>query len=217
MSGAFLILISGPPGTGKTTLGEQIAQALGVPFINKDGIKELLFDTLGWKDREWSRQPGIASTALLFHLIERQLAAGQSLVAESAFSAEFDVPRLQRLQNCYHFQTLEVHCTAQMEVLLERFAQRAQSAERHPGHGEQGQTEELRAKLERGVYAPLSSSGEALIIDTTDVASVDNQRLMQSIRAKAGISDACKRLCLWNFIDQMDGAAAERNADGDLI
>jgi len=184
MPEALLVLISGPPGAGKTTLGAKIAQELGLPFFNKDGIKELLFDTLGWKDREWSRQLGIASARLLFHVIERQLATGQSLVAESAFQAAFDAPTLKRLQERYRFQTLEVYCTAEMDVLLARVAGRAQSAERHPGHGEQTQREELRANLERGVYAPLSVPGAALIVDTTDFASVDEQCLIQRIRAK---------------------------------
>ncbi len=181
----LLVLISGPPGAGKTTLGARIAQELGVPFLNKDGIKETLFDTLGVKDREWSRQLGIASTALLFHMMERQLAAGQSLVAESAFQAQFDVPWLQRLQEAYRFQTLDVYCTAEMNALLERFVRRAESPERHPGHGEQSQPDELRAKLTRGVYAPLSADGKALIVDTTDFASIDDQRLIQRIRAQA--------------------------------
>ncbi|HEU5370586.1 MAG TPA: AAA family ATPase [Ktedonobacterales bacterium] len=187
MPEALLVLISGPPGAGKTTLGARIARELGFPFINKDGIKELLFDTLGVRDREWSRQLGIASTALLFHVIERQLAAGQSLVAESAFHTAFDTPRLKRLQEQYRFQTMEVYCTAETEALLARFVSRAQSAERHPGHGEQGQRhEELRANLERGVYAPLSLPGEALMVDTTDFTRIDHQRLMQQLRAKAG-------------------------------
>ena len=142
------------------------SRAESFPLSTKMASKNSCLIRWAGKIGEWSRQLGIVSTALLFHMIERQLAAGQSLVAESAFSAEFDVPRLQRMQGHYHFQTLEVCCTAQMEVLLERFAQRAQSAERHPGHGELDQAEELRAKLERGVYAPLSQLGEALIVDT---------------------------------------------------
>jgi adenylate kinase family enzyme len=125
MPGALLILVSGPPGAGKTTLGIKIVQKLGIPFVNKDGIKETLFDTLGRKDREWSRRLGIASTALPFHIIERQLAAGQSLVAESAFQVAFNAPRLDALKQKYHFQRLEVHCTAEIEVLLARFAERA--------------------------------------------------------------------------------------------
>jgi predicted kinase len=193
MPEALLVLISGPPGAGKTTLGVKIARELGFPFINKDGIKELLFDTLGVQDREWSRQLGIASTALLFHVIERQLAAGQSLVAESAFQTEFDAPRLKRLQERCRFRTLEVYCTAEIEVLLERFARRAHSPERHPGHGDhtQSHADELRANLERDVYAPLSAPGAALIVDTTDFASVDEQRLLQQLRARVGKGASC--------------------------
>ena len=150
-----------------------------------------MFDTLGVQDREWSRQLGIASTVLLFHVIERQLAAGQSVVAESAFHTAFDAPRLKRLQERCHFQTLEVYCAAETEALLARFISRAQSAERHPGHGEQSQPDELRANLERGVYAPLSTPGAALIVDTTDFASVDDQRVIQQLRAQIGKGALC--------------------------
>jgi len=52
----LLIIISGPPGTGKTTLGKRMANELHLPFVNKDSIKELLFDHLGWHDRAWSRK-----------------------------------------------------------------------------------------------------------------------------------------------------------------
>ena len=58
MSRALLVIISGPPGAGKMVLGRRLAQALGFPFINKDDIKEILFDTLGWHDREWSKKLG---------------------------------------------------------------------------------------------------------------------------------------------------------------
>jgi predicted kinase len=185
MSDPLLLLVSGPPGAGKTTLGAKIAQELGIPFVNKDGIKETLFDVLGSKDREWSRQLGTASAALLFHVIERLLQVGQSVVAESAFQPAFDVPRLRRLQERYRFRTLELHCAAETETLLARFAQRADSTDRHPGHGEQSQAAELRANLARGVYGPLSGDGAALVIDTTDLAALDDQRLLQMIRSAA--------------------------------
>ena len=48
----WVIIVSRPPCTGKTTLGQRIARELEFPFVNKDNIKELLFDRLGWKDDE---------------------------------------------------------------------------------------------------------------------------------------------------------------------
>ncbi len=188
MANPILLLVSGPPGAGKTTLGKQIARDLKMPFFNKDGIKETLFDALGWRDRDWSRQLGSASALLLFHCIERQLEAGQSVVAESAYQAAYDAPRVRALQEQFHCRVLEVHCTAAKDVLLARFLARAQSSQRHPGHGEAAQLEELRANLLNGMYRPLSEGGAALMVDTTDLAQFDYQRLLQIVRSTISVA-----------------------------
>jgi adenylate kinase family enzyme len=64
---ALMILISGLPCTGKTTLARKIAQKFRLPLISRDDIKESLFDSLGWHDREWSKQLGVASYQLLYY------------------------------------------------------------------------------------------------------------------------------------------------------
>jgi dephospho-CoA kinase len=43
-----VILITGHPATGKTTLAHYLAQELGLPLLWRDGLKEKLADTLGW-------------------------------------------------------------------------------------------------------------------------------------------------------------------------
>jgi predicted kinase len=40
-----IVLISGAPGSGKTTLGRHLADALSVPHVNKDRIREGLWLT----------------------------------------------------------------------------------------------------------------------------------------------------------------------------
>src|SRR5262249_42209328 len=78
----FIVIVTGPPGTGKTTLAEKIGEVFQLPVFNKDGIKEILFDTLGWSDREWSKRLGHATYMILYHVMERELAARVSFVVE---------------------------------------------------------------------------------------------------------------------------------------
>lgn len=42
----FLVLVTGAPGAGKTTLAGPLAAALGLPLIGKDVVKETLYDAL---------------------------------------------------------------------------------------------------------------------------------------------------------------------------
>jgi predicted kinase len=48
-----LILVSGAPGAGKTTIAARLSRNLRMPMVSKDAVKESLFDSLGWSDREW--------------------------------------------------------------------------------------------------------------------------------------------------------------------
>src|SRR5205085_6218589 len=100
----ILLIISGPPCTGKTILGKRIASQFHLPFLHKDGIKELLFDHLGWQDRTWSRRLGIASYALLFYFIEIQLQAGRSLIIESNFDPRLGTEQFLSLKAKYDFE-----------------------------------------------------------------------------------------------------------------
>jgi hypothetical protein len=53
------VVVSGLPGSGKTTLGRRLARALGLPLIDKDDILERLFETKGIGDTAWRRaEPG---------------------------------------------------------------------------------------------------------------------------------------------------------------
>lgn len=61
ISPPVLVIVLGAPGAGKTTLARRIAAEIGWPLLVRDDIKEILFDTLGWSDRQWSRKLGGAS------------------------------------------------------------------------------------------------------------------------------------------------------------
>jgi predicted kinase len=170
MSIPLLVIVSGPPASGKTTLARRFATELSLPLINKDGIKESLFDSLGWQDRAWSRKLGAATYHLLYYFLEATLAAGVSLIVESNF-APLATPELKRIQEKYPFRPFQVMCWADGETLVERYS--ARSGQRHPGHVDFEALAEIEPVLRRGRLEPLGFDGEIIELDTTDFSKID--------------------------------------------
>lgn len=182
MSPPLLIIITGLPCTGKTRLGNRIAQEFSLPMLTKDGIKVLLFDTLGWSDRAWSKKLSEASNRLLLYFAESQLSAGQSLIIESNFPSQEFSPRFQALGKACPFQPVQILCVAEGEVLVERFQRRWETGERHPGHVDDQSFAEIRKTLLSGRLAPIDLDGPIIEVDTTHVDQIDYEGLFEKIR-----------------------------------
>lgn len=184
MESTPLIIILGPPATGKTTLGRRLAADLRLPFLSRDDFKERLFDRLGWRDREWSRQLGVASWDLLWHAVECQLAAGKAAIAESNFNGPLATAKVRELAARYDFAPVQINCVTAGAVLVERHRRRAESGERHPGHVDylESVRAELRDTLLRGRYEPLAIGGRTIELDTTDFAALDYDGLLATLR-----------------------------------
>lgn len=187
MSKISLIIITGLPGTGKTTLGKKLAEEFRLPFICKDDIKELLFDGLGWQDRERSKKIGKSSYDLLYFITEQILSAEKSLIVETNFNPKFDDKKFLDLKKKYDFVPFQIRCITDGEILLDRFTKRANSDERHPGHIDSGSVDEWRPILLQGKIEALNVGGEIFDIDTSDFNKINYNNLVRAIRSATNI------------------------------
>jgi predicted kinase len=140
-----LVLVSGPPAAGKTTLAMPLAAELGFALLAKDRIKETLHDALGFDaDLAWSRRLGAATMELLWALAADSPAA----VLEANFWS--DHPLNGERVRALGARTVEVHCSCPLEECLRRYEARA--ATRHSVHV---------LDRELGLAAEAASSGGA--------------------------------------------------------
>ncbi len=72
---ATIIIVTGRPAAGKSTLAKWLSQELKLPLVSKDSIREELFNRLGWKDRKWAQELGKASVDMMFYFARATLRA----------------------------------------------------------------------------------------------------------------------------------------------
>lgn len=166
MDRPLLVVVTGPPAAGKTTIARAIAARLRLPLIAKDTIKEALFDGLGAGDLDWSQRLGPPTFGVMLALAEESLAAGAGLVLEANFVRGGETARRVAALPA---RFVQVHCSAPLAVLLERYASRV----RHPGHVDSERIEAIRELVEAGSYEPLALPGETLRVDTTVPVDVE--------------------------------------------
>jgi predicted kinase len=162
-----LVIVSGAPGSGKTTLAHRLASDLRMPLISKDELKETIADTVGLPpDVPASmRLGGVAYAALYF--VARQLVEAQTgLIIESNFRRGVSEPELRPLLAWSDAGLIQ--CTAASEVVLRRYDERHGRGNRHPAHLDPDRAATLAEDLEAGLFEPLDLPIPTLLVDTTD-------------------------------------------------
>jgi predicted kinase len=161
----WLIVVTGPPASGKSSTARAIAAGLGVPLLSKDEVKERLYETFGSGD-ELEGAVDAAGLSVVLSLAATQLAAGVSVVAESNFDARRDAARFRRLLAEHPARVLQVYVGGEPAEVAEAFAERAAAGRRHPGHRDSpADAATVRRELERGRWDPLGLPGELVRAD----------------------------------------------------
>jgi len=180
----LLVIVTGLPCTGKTVLAHRLSAEIPLPIISKDDLKESLFDSLGWSDRDWSMKLGRATILLVYQLVETLLRTGVSTIAETYFHPDLAQAEFQAIQARAPFRPFVIEGIADGDVLWQRWQNRITRGERHPGHVDGTISDEaIRAVLLQGRTTPqLKLGSRCRVVDTTDFSAIPLNELLEAIR-----------------------------------
>lgn len=179
------IVVTGLPASGKSTVGAAVAEALGLPFLDKDEILEALFESLGTGDAQWRTRLSRAADEVL----RRQAVHSSGAVIASWWRH----PRSQApsgtspewLSSLPGVLT-ELHCRCSPQTAVERFFAR----KRHAGHldGSKSSAEALASFEELAAYGAL---GVGPVVEVDTERQMDLDTLLRELDPGSGTLPAC--------------------------
>ena len=129
-----LILVTGPAGSGKTTLAHQLAAAIGCPALSRDEIKEgMVLSNPGFV-ASTSDHLTMRTYGLFFETMTLLLRAEVTLVAEAAFQHRLWVQGLPPLDDLATLRI--VRCSVPQELARDRQQQRLLSQSTRSAHAD---------------------------------------------------------------------------------
>jgi predicted kinase len=190
-----IIIIAGMPASGKTTIANKLGKAFGYPILEKDSIKEELFDVIGFDSYAEKRRHDVAATAVLLRCSEALLQGGVSFICVNNFRPESQ-PRLQSILDSTGCKCVTVFFGGDADVFYRRYVERDDKHLRHLGHilqehypPREGDSlnykmtrEEFAEKFEKLGMANFRVAGPRIEVDATRPEKIDVEKLVDDIR-----------------------------------
>lgn len=183
LSRVNVVVVSGLPCSGKSTLAEHLRLTTGWQLLAKDAFKESLFASHGIGGREWSRKLSVEAYELLFSQALNSVRSSSSCIIEGNFRAGRFEGRFAELA-ADGGTLLQAHCFARADVLIRRFHERMPM--RHIGHVDAESAAEIESEMRSDPQRPL-------LIDAPLVECDSEQTADWYVRATDQIQEILRR------------------------
>ena len=191
-----LLIIAGLPATGKSTLAKKLGAAFDLPILEKDEIKEEMFDTIGYRNLTEKRALDNAANAILLRCAEPLLQKGCSLLLVNNFDREGTAALQAMIDRC-SCRCVTVFLGGDPDVLWQRYVARDKKRTRHQGHTfidryPPLEGDDVNASMTREYFAErferlgmgdFKLSGARIDIDATYPERTDVDALIAQVRA----------------------------------
>lgn len=137
MTKPYLLVVTGRPGSGKTTFAKELGNKIFMPVISRDQIKEGYVQTFGKSHADLPDDANKIATDIFFDTIMNMLTNNISLIAEAAFQHKVWASMLEKYTSMARVYLMI--CKVDDKVALERIIRRGlENPLRDYFHGNRG-------------------------------------------------------------------------------
>jgi predicted kinase len=160
-----LIVVAGPPGSGKTTLAHEIAAAVGCPAICRDEIKQGMAHTVDGFIAGPGDELTVRTFPVFFGVLDLLIRARVSTVAEAAFQNRAWRRGLEPLADLADLRI--VHCTVDADVAFRRSLRRSKDSPLRSVHPDPSPGDRAEWTRRHGAFERLTLDVPSIEVDTT--------------------------------------------------
>ncbi len=128
-----LLLITGDIAAGKSTFAKILSERYCTAVFEKDTIKEILGDCVGFCNREENKRLSNATVEIMCHVFSRIAVTDNDIILEANFH-EAELEKLHSIARENRYDVLTLVLRGDTDVLYRRYMHRMNEENRHPVH-----------------------------------------------------------------------------------
>lgn len=157
----MLVILCGPPCTGKSAIGSELQSRFGFIHLEVDAIRQRILP-----DSDQNIEDRNTAYRAMHLIAEHLLREGGTVVVDATYNRELHRKELASIAKSIETPTALMQCKAPLDVVLARFKVR------EPGHAALDLTEDVVREL----WTNFAYSSDGMIIDTSQPCDVDLDR-----------------------------------------